>query len=101
MPHVPFDSVARLPSTTDNVAVAAQTLPQGTKIDLRGRQLEIDYTVLEGHRFAIAAISKGDPLLSWGLPFGFATREIEPGSYICNERVLWALGSRNVEVIEP
>ena len=101
MLHVPFDSVARLPSPTDNVAVAAQTLRQGTKIDLRGRQLEIDYTVLEGHRFAIAAISKGAHLLSWGLPFGFATREIEPGNYICNERVLWALGSRNVEFDRP
>ncbi len=96
-----FDSVARLPSPGDNVAVASQTLSAGIRIEWGGRQLEIDYTVLEGHRFAVADVSQGEPLLSWGLPFGFATRDIEPGNYVCNERVLWALGSRNVDFERP
>jgi len=97
----PFDAVARLPSPRDNVAIASQTLPAGTHIAWHGSHLEIDYTVLEGHRFAVTAVGQGEPLLSWGLPFGFATRDIEPGNYICNERVLWALRSRNVDFQRP
>ncbi len=96
-----FDSVARLPASEDNVAIAAQTVPAGTRIEWIDRQLTIDYTVLEGHRFAIEVIPRGEPLLSWGLPFGFASRDIQPGNYVCNERVLWALGSRNVDFERP
>ena len=83
------------------MAIASQTLSAGSRIGWADRQLTIDYTVLEGHRFAIEAIPQGEPLLSWGLPFGFATRDIEPGNYVCNERVLWALGSRNVDFERP
>ena len=102
MPHTsPFDSVARLPALGDNVAIASQTLSAGSRIGLADRLLTIDYTVLEGHRFAIEAIPQGEPLLSWGLPFGFASRDIEAGNYVCNERVLWALGSRKVDFQRP
>ena len=96
-----FDSVARLPASGDNVAIASQTLAAESRIGWADRQLTIDYTVLEGHRFAIETIPRGEPLLSWGLPFGFATRDIEPGNYVCNERMLWALGSRNVHFERP
>ena len=83
------------------MAIASQTLSAGSRIGLAKRQLTIDYTVLEGHRFAIEAIPQGEPLLSWGLPFGFASRDIEAGNYVCNERVLWALGSRKVDFQRP
>ncbi len=83
------------------MAIASQTLAAGSRIGWADRQLTIDYTVLEGHRFAIEAIPQGELLLSWGLPFGFASRDIEPGNYVCNERVLWALGSRNVDFARP
>ena len=69
---IPFHDVARLPLPGDNVAIVTRKLPAGTVIETNGQQLTLDFTVLEGHRFAIAPIAPGEHLLSWELPFGIA-----------------------------
>ncbi len=91
-----FTDVARLPSPDDNVAIATQTLESGTLIRYNGHQFQLSHTILEGHRFAIASISEAAPLLSWGLPFGFATRSIAPGDYVCNQKMIDSLSIRNL-----
>ena len=91
-----FASVARLPSPSDNVGIATQTLESGTRIRHNGQQFELSHTILEGHRFAIQPISETEPLLSWGLPFGFATRPISPGDYVCNQKMIDSLSIRNL-----
>lgn len=91
-----FEQAGRVPSPGDNVAIAVRTLPAGTRILLRQLVFEFTQTILEGHRFAIFRIRKGEPLLSWGLPFGLALRDIEPGEYICNEKILRVLADRYV-----
>ncbi len=98
---LPFAQVARLPRPGDNVAVAVQTLSAGTRIQLHGRILTLDHTVLEGHRFAVAPIPAGAALLSWGLPFGRALRPIAPGEYVRNAAVLEALAVRDLDVDLP
>ncbi len=98
---LPFHDVARLPLPGDNVAIATRTLPAGTQIALGGAVLILDYTVMEGHRFAVAPIAAGSPLLSWELPFGLATREIAPGEYIRNAEMLDALGVRALDFELP
>ena len=91
-----FASVARLPAPDDNVAIATQTLESDTRIGYEGHQFELSHTILEGHRFAIQSIPEDAPLLSWGLPFGFATRAIEPGDYVCNQKMIDSLSIRNL-----
>ncbi len=91
-----FTTVARLPSPDDNVAIATQTLEGGTRIRYDGQQFQLSHTILEGHRFAIQPISEAEPLLSWGLPFGFATRSIFPGDYVCNQKMIDSLSIRNL-----
>ena len=91
-----FNAVARLPSPDDNVAIATQTLDGGTQIRYNGQQFQLSHTILEGHRFAIQSISETEPLLSWGLPFGFSTRSISPGDYICNQKMIDSLSIRNL-----
>ena len=91
-----FTTVARLPSPGDNVAIATQTLESGTRIGYEGSQFQLSHTILEGHRFAIQSISETEPLLSWGLPFGFATRAIESGDYVCNQKMIDSLSIRNL-----
>ena len=59
-----------------------------------GSEFTIGYTVLEGHRFAVEPITEGEDLLSWGLRFGRATRDIAPGDYACNEKILRVLRER-------
>ena len=65
------------------------------------RQFAVGHTVLEGHRFAFAPIVAGEPLLSWGLPFGHAERDLAAGEYLCNERILRALAEREIDFALP
>ena len=96
-----FTSVARLPAPDDNVAIATQTLEGSTRIRHNGQQFELSHTILEGHRFAIQSIPETAPLLSWGLPFGFATRPIAPGDYVCNQKMIDSLSIRNLPFALP
>lgn len=96
-----FSSAGRIPAPGDNVAIAIRTLPAGTRILIRQLVFEFSHTVLEGHRFAIFRLRKGEALLSWGLPFGLALRDIEPGEYVCNEKILRVLKDRNVNFELP
>jgi altronate dehydratase len=96
-----FEEVGRLPLPGDNVAIATRQLDAGTIIYYQGQELILDYTVMEGHRFAVKAITPGEPLLSWELPFGVALQVIEPGNYVINNGVLEALSVRSLEFSLP
>ncbi len=96
-----FMTVARLPAPDDNVAIATQTLESGTRIRYDEQQFQLSHTILEGHRFAIQPISESSPLLSWGLPFGFAIRPIAPGDYVCNQKMIDSLSIRNLSFTLP
>ena len=98
---LPFHEVARLPLPGDNVAIATRTLAAGTQIAFGENVLTLDFTTMEGHRFAVAPISEGAPLLSWELPFGLATRAISPGEYIRNAEMLDAMGVRALDFDLP
>jgi hypothetical protein len=100
-PVYAFYDVGRLPAPGDNVAIATRTLPAGTHIADNGRQFALDYTILEGHRFVLHPIVTGEPLLSWGLPFGYASRDLSPGTYVCNAKILLELQSRNLDFPLP
>lgn len=91
-----FADVGRLPSPGDNVAIAIRRLEAGMRVAFGGGEFEIEHPVPEGHRFAVRRIPEGGELLSWGLPFGTAVREIHPGAYVCNSRILRALRERRV-----
>ena len=96
-----FTTVARLPLPDDNVAIATQTLAGGTRIRHNGQEFRLSHTILEGHRFAIQPIPEAAPLLSWGLPFGFAIRPIAPGDYVCNQKMIDSLSIRNLPFTLP
>ncbi len=99
--HHNFADVARLPTPNDNVAIATQRLEAGTRIQNDTDELTLSHTVLEGHRFAIQHIDEDEPLLSWGLPFGYATRPIVPGNYVCNQKMIDSLSIRNLDFALP
>jgi altronate dehydratase len=92
-----LDAIGRLPKPDDNVAIATRRLEVGTAIQLGAPTCVLACTVLEGHRFAIRPIATGEPLLSWGLPFGLALTDIKAGDYVCNQSMLDALAVRQLE----
>ncbi|UVI30598.1 UxaA family hydrolase [Paenibacillus spongiae] len=96
-----FEEVARLPLPGDNCAVAIRQLNSGTVIQYENQSFVLDYTVMEGHRFAVKAIAPGEELLSWQLPFGVALKPIHPGHYVINETVLEALSVRKLAFALP
>ncbi|MEE8394963.1 MAG: UxaA family hydrolase, partial [bacterium] len=98
---VELHEVGRLPTPEDNVAIAGLRLEAGTLIGNGGDTFALSHTVLEGHRFAVRPVAKGEAVLSWGLPFGTALRPIAPGGYLCNARVLTALGLRKLDFSLP
>ena len=98
---VPFEEIGRLPFPDDNVAIATRDLDPGTALQKSGEVITLTHAVLEGHRFAVETIRQGEDLLSWGMSFGKATRDIHPGMYICNDGVLAALKGRDVDIVLP
>jgi altronate dehydratase len=94
---VSFDAIGRLPAADDNVAIATRRLEVGTSIKFNVSTCVLAHTVLEGHRFAICPIAAGQPLLSWGLPFGVALTDIAAGDYVCNQSMLDALAVRQLD----
>ncbi|MEZ4727537.1 MAG: UxaA family hydrolase [Caldilineaceae bacterium] len=96
-----FAEVGRLPLPGDNVAIATRRLEAGTTIQYQDLTLTLDYTVMEGHRFAIQPITVGEALLSWELPFGVALQPIAPGQYVINDSVLHALQGRTLDFALP
>ncbi len=93
---LPLDSVSRLPSPGDNVAIAIRRIDAGETLAFSSGSCAVTHTVLEGHRFAVNPIAVGGELLSWGLPFGRALAPIAPGDYVCNQSMLDALALRRV-----
>lgn len=96
-----FQEVGRRPFPGDNVAIATRRLEAGTEIAFGETRFRLDYTLLEGHRFAIRPIPAGAALLSWGLPFGFALHPIRPGAYVCNAGILHELRGRRLDFALP
>src|ERR671917_2234222 len=90
-----FEEVGRLPAPGDNVAIATRRLEAGTRVEYEGSEFTVPYTVLEGHRFAVERIGEGEDLLSWGLAFGRSLRDVQPGDYACNEKILRVLRERH------
>ena len=89
-----FQEVGRLPAPGDNVAMATRRLEAGTRVSHGGSGFTVEHTVLEGHRFAVEPVAEGEDLLSWGLRFGRAVRDIAPGDYACNDKILRVLRER-------
>jgi altronate dehydratase len=98
---VTFEHVGRIPLSGDNVAIASRRLEAGLQITQGKQTFTLKNTILEGHRFAIVPIPRNDALLSWGLPFGTALRDITPGDYVCNAKILEALAQRHVDFALP
>ncbi len=52
-------------------------------------------------RIAVRPVASGEYLLSWGLPFGRATKDILPGQYCCNQSIIDSLAVRHVDFPLP
>jgi len=96
----PRAATARAPHTIrmherDNVAIVANDggLPPGTTLTgglvLRDR-------VPQGHKVALADLAAGEPVLRYGIPIGYAAKDIAAGSWV-HERLLEMPAARGLD----
>lgn len=84
-----------LPAAGDNAAIATERIEAGDFIEIEGQLLAVNTAIPKGHRLCVKRIQKEEGVLSWGYPFGYASVDINPGDYLCNERMKDVLTMRN------
>jgi altronate hydrolase len=82
MPAVPLSQVAVHLHPQDNVAVAARNLPADLEMAVNGGTLRLARRVGLGHKLALRAIRKGEPIYKYGHIIGFAGEDIPPGGHV-------------------
>ena len=67
---------------SDNVAVALQTLPEGTLIQVAGILLQLVETIPAGHKIALKNFSAGEEVVKYGFPIGRTVTPIPAGGWV-------------------
>jgi hypothetical protein len=73
-------------SPEDNVATMLCNIGAGDEVTVQGpgsiRRLAAREAIRFGHKIALEHILKGDPIVKYGVPIGFATASAQPGEWI-------------------
>ena len=73
-------------NTKDNVATALADLEAGTSLELeignKSLTVKLTATVPFGHKFSLARLEPGAPVIKYGEVIGTATSAIHPGDYV-------------------
>ncbi len=77
----------------DNVVVAIDPVPKGTKVGSRNVKALSD--VPAGHKIAMVSIGTDAPILKYGQIIGFSAKSIEPGEHVHTHNVKMADFSRD------
>lgn len=71
----------------DNIAVATRNLAAGSVVDVRGLPIPLREAIDMGHKVAVRAIAKGQPVKKFGQTIGFATTDISAGQWVHTQNV--------------
>jgi altronate hydrolase len=66
----------------DNVAVVLDKLNVGENVNVDGREIVMREEVDNGHKFALTGIKKGEYVIKYGYPIGYALTDISSGSWV-------------------
>jgi altronate hydrolase len=83
----PLTEVAVRLNPNDDVIIAKQALLPRTKLQSADGELTINGMIAPGHKIAIRAVAKGQPVRRYGQIIGFATTDIAPGSHVHSHNV--------------
>lgn len=73
--------------STDNVAVAADSLAAGEVISVSGEEITLLDSIPAGHKVSIKKIPVGENVIKYGFPIGHAKEDIEPGRHVHTQNV--------------
>ena len=66
----------------DNVAVALQPVTAGEALDIGGKKAVALQDIPQGHKIALADISRNEHVVKYGFPIGHATEDIKAGAWV-------------------
>jgi altronate dehydratase small subunit len=73
---------------TDNVATnVADAIPEGTTIQVDGKEITTRMPIPYGHKVALVQIPAGETVRKYGLSIGSASKEIQPGDHVHTHNV--------------
>lgn len=76
----------------DNVAVALEVIPAGTTVSVGGTDVTTAMEIPAGHKFALADIAAGTPVIKYGFRIGNATESVKKGEWIHTHNLKTGLG---------
>lgn len=76
----------------DNVAVALEELPAGTRAGLQGREITLADKLPAGHKVAMRDIAEGEQVIKYGYPIGTAREYIKAGTWVHTHNLKSRLG---------
>ena len=93
--HVIRKSVLRL-NPADDVVIAARPLPAGTQV--ADESITCLDAIPPGHKLAVRAVAKGQPVRRYGQIIGFATADIAPGRHVHSHNLAFDTFERDYAV---
>ena len=76
----------------DVVAVALTPLAAHTEVEAGGKRITLLEDIPQGHKFALADIPQGAPVVKYGAPIGIATQDIAAGAWVHTHNLKTGLG---------
>jgi altronate hydrolase len=76
----------------DNVAVALEVIPAGTTVTVGGIEVTTTMEIPAGHKFALADLAEGTPVIKYGFRIGITTASVKKGEWIHTHNLKTGLG---------
>jgi altronate hydrolase len=76
----------------DTVAVALHPMKAGETLPAGEQEITAKIDIPTGHKIALQAISKGEKIIKYGCPIGFATEDIQKGEWVHTQNLKTTLG---------
>ncbi|MBQ8878751.1 MAG: UxaA family hydrolase, partial [Lachnospiraceae bacterium] len=85
----------------DNVAVAIETIAEGTAVNVNGTEVIANTEIPAGHKMALRDIAEGEQVIKYGCPIGNAKEAVKKGDWIHVHNVKTGLGDLLTYTYEP
>lgn len=85
----------------DNVAVALDVIPSGTTVNVDGADVTTTMEIPAGHKFALADLAEGTPVIKYGFRIGNTTAVVKKGEWIHTHNLKTGLGDLLEYSYEP
>jgi altronate hydrolase len=76
----------------DNVAVALEVIPENTTVTVGGVSVTTTMEIPAGHKFALADLEQGTPVIKYGFRIGITTAPVKQGEWIHTHNLKTGLG---------